>query len=77
MKHDRQQRYLDLADRHIAAAERRIDRQRQIVAELRRGGQDAALALELLTTMQAVLDGMQRHRDYIEAQSLKSRSRLN
>jgi hypothetical protein len=71
------ERHLDLAKQHIAAAARRIERQRAIVAELQRRGQDATLAIEILTTMQVILHGMQRHQDFIEAKLLKSGSRLN
>jgi hypothetical protein len=56
---------LALADEHIADAERRIDRQRQLIAELQRDGHDTKEAQSFLETMQKLLEQMMRHRDYL------------
>jgi hypothetical protein len=56
---------LALAVEHIADAQRRIDRQRQLVDELERDGHDTKEARALLETMLKLLQQMERHRDYL------------
>jgi hypothetical protein len=64
---------LGLADAHIADAERRIARQRELIAELERDGHDAKPARELLETMLGLLHQMQRHRALILERSRRRR----
>ena len=47
--------------RHVAEAEQRVARQRELVAHLRRKGQDAAQAEELLLTYEIILQSMRDH----------------
>ena len=56
---------LDVARRHITHGERIVNQLEILVSELRRNGQDSAMAEELLETMRALLaemrDDVERH----------------
>ena len=56
---------LGLANRHIAEALPRIERQREIIAELRAKGRDAQLAQDVCDTMTDTLRLMCWHRRYL------------
>ena len=59
---------LDMANRHIAEAERHILRQEEIITGLRTQGADSVLAEELLAEFQAALRMHRDDRDMIAAQ---------
>jgi uncharacterized coiled-coil protein SlyX len=56
---------LAMANEHVADAERRIARQRDLIAELQRDGHDTKKARELLATMLDLLTQMRRHREHL------------
>jgi hypothetical protein len=60
-----EQSHLALADRHIAAIQARIKRQREIVARFKVDGHDATLAVQMLDTMLDTLAAFERHRNTI------------
>ncbi|MFO1060351.1 MAG: hypothetical protein U1E53_25695 [Dongiaceae bacterium] len=64
---------LAMANEHIAEAERRIARQRDLIAELERDGHRTKEARELLATMVSLLDQMERHRGHLLALSRRSK----
>jgi hypothetical protein len=57
--------HLAQAERHIASGIRHTAKQAQITADLDRGGHDAAVALQLLTTFRCMQDHLVAHRDRI------------
>lgn len=59
---------LALADRHIAEALPRIQRQQDLVAELRAKGCDTRLALDVCNTMTDILRLMYQHRRQLRRQ---------
>ena len=59
---------LDMANRHIAEAERHIVRQEEIITGLRTQGADSVLAEELLAEFQATLRTHRDDRDMIATQ---------
>lgn len=60
---------LELARRHVDEARRRIDRQRQLIAEMRARGQDTALAEDLLDNLLETSHQMELHRDMLEREA--------
>jgi hypothetical protein len=64
MAHD----HLLQANRHIAEAEGRIEKQRAVIERLEANGHDTASANELLNTMLRSLETMRRHRRTIESE---------
>jgi hypothetical protein len=60
------------AERHIASGIRHFTKQEQIIADLDRGGHDAAVALQLLTTFRNMQDDLVAHRDRILEELLTS-----
>jgi len=60
--------HYELAKRHIAQAEARIARQREIVGKLAAAGSDVSVAQGLLETMEKSLKEMQVHLRAIEAE---------
>ncbi|SAK91490.1 hypothetical protein AWB79_06704 [Caballeronia hypogeia] len=50
------------ADTDIEMANRRIERQKELILELKRDGHDVRLAVELLVTMQGTLGALVEHR---------------
>jgi hypothetical protein len=57
--------HLAQADNHIAAAERHIVRQKQVVADLERGGHETDLAVSLLYAFEHALHAFKQHREVI------------
>jgi hypothetical protein len=57
--------HLRQADRHLQEARARIDRQRRLIAELRRRDHPVLLAETLLETMLGSLQAMENHRGVI------------
>ena len=53
--------HLALADKHLAEAKARLNKQRQIVERLKAKGQDVFLALKLQGALEASLDELLRH----------------
>jgi hypothetical protein len=64
---DEAQHY-ELAKRHVAEAEERIDRQRGIIATLSATGHDVSAAQDLLVTMEVSLEMMRAHLRQIESE---------
>jgi hypothetical protein len=58
--------HLAEAERHIAEGKRRLERQEEIVAELKRQGHDAETALCLLALFRQVQADYVSHRDRIQ-----------
>ena len=58
---------LEMTRRHVAAGERHVALQREIIARLQRLGSDAALAEQLLEEFEATLRDHRAHRDRLEA----------
>jgi hypothetical protein len=71
-----QRAHLTQAERHLASGIRHIEKQEQIIADLDRGGHDAAVVLELLTTFRDMQDHLVAHRARI-LEEIKHRGRLN
>jgi hypothetical protein len=68
MSDDRHRAQYALAGRHIAEAEARVARQREIVEALRAAGRDTSAAQTWLETMLKTLEVMQVHLRLIEAE---------
>ena len=62
---------LDRATEHVTGGRRRVDRQRELIAEMNRDGHDTTEAEDLLGQMLAILRHMERHRDEIEVDLTK------
>jgi hypothetical protein len=57
----------DLARMHVAASERRVARQKELICELALAGRSTDLAEELLSTFESALTNQRRHLAHIEA----------
>lgn len=62
------EQHLDLARRHLAAAQGRIARQRALLAELRARGDPTNLATELLNSLLETERQMRRHYDILQSE---------
>jgi len=61
----REREHLVLAERHIAEAKAHIARQKEVIAELERGGHETDLAVGMLRALERCLQGFERHRALI------------
>ena len=61
---------MERAKRHVVDAEKRVAKQRALVAELQRDGHTATEAHELLQVMVDLLDQMRTHADEIAKDQL-------
>lgn len=59
------QDYLAQAERHIAMAEDRIARQKRIIDELVKAGQEADCAVSMLHALETCLHAFEQHREMI------------
>jgi hypothetical protein len=58
---------LEMAERHLADAHRRIARQRRLIGDLQEKGYPTELAVQLLDSLIETTAQMQAHRDLIDA----------
>jgi hypothetical protein len=58
---------LEMTQRHVAAGERHVAHQREIVARLQTLGTDTGIAEQLLVEFEATLRDHRAHRDRLEA----------
>jgi flagellin-specific chaperone FliS len=68
MSDDRERAHYALAKRHIADAEARIARQREILEALRAAGRDTSEAQRMHETMLRILTVMRAHLRLVEAE---------
>lgn len=66
---DRQ--HLQLARRHIAEGEARVQRLRELIGDLELAGRPTELAESLLRSFIETLEQMRRHRDYLETNAAR------
>jgi hypothetical protein len=62
---DQQRRHLAQAEQHVAEAEAKIVRQRQLIEKLRRDGHETDLAESLLYALETSLHAFEHHRKLI------------
>ena len=65
MSREMELRHLEIANRHIAEGQHRIDEQKARIAGLKRRGRDTAASNELLQVFEETLEQMMRHRALI------------
>jgi hypothetical protein len=58
-------RHLEMADRHIATAEKNVAAQRMQLSKLQQGGHDVELAEKSLRALEDTLETMRAHRALI------------
>ena len=62
---EREREHLTEADRHIAAAKRQVERQKNVVEKLAQNGHNTRIAKSLLDAMERGLEAFEQHREVI------------